>query len=174
MEVVIFGQKWLASQVLELCQRQGYKVIGAVTNSGSFANTANRLNIPIFVMNEAPKADLALAAHCHDYIPPKVLSRYGKGVIGYHPSILPDYKGKNAVEDAIKNRETITGGSLYYLDEGLDTGDIILQDWCMIHPHDTPSALWRESLAPMGLRLFERILNDIKAGKPLPIKKQKQ
>lgn len=60
--------------------------------------------------------------------------------------------------------EKITGGTVYWLDDGVDTGDIAAQDWCWILPADTAATLWRRELAPMGLRLFEVVLLRLTAG----------
>jgi methionyl-tRNA formyltransferase len=51
------------------------------------------------------------------------------------------------------------------MDDGADTGPIAAQEWCWIQPGDTPETLWRRDLAPMGLRLFERVLTDLAAGR---------
>ncbi len=61
-------------------------------------------------------------------------------------------------------REPLTGGTLYWLDDGADTGLIALQDWCHVRPDDTPAALWRRELGPMGLRLFAVALARIEGG----------
>jgi methionyl-tRNA formyltransferase len=61
-------------------------------------------------------------------------------------------------------REQVTGGTTYWMDDGADTGPIAAQDWCWIAPGDTPEALWRRELAPMGLALFERVLAQLEQG----------
>ena len=55
-------------------------------------------------------------------------------------------------------REPVTGGTLYRMDDGADTGGILLQDWRHIRPDDTAQSLWQRELAPMGLRLFRQYL----------------
>lgn len=64
----------------------------------------------------------------------------------------------------IHMREPVTGGSVYWLDDGADTGPLLAQDWCHVRPDDTPQALWRRELAPMGLRLFSQALAMLDAG----------
>ncbi|MBB2778320.1 UNVERIFIED_ORG: methionyl-tRNA formyltransferase [Comamonas terrigena] len=60
--------------------------------------------------------------------------------------------------------DKITGGTVYWLDDGADTGPIALQSWCWIRPGDTADTLWRRDLGPMGVRLFEQALAEIDQG----------
>ncbi|WP_428496421.1 hypothetical protein [Pseudomonas chlororaphis] len=55
-------------------------------------------------------------------------------------------------------RDPITGGSVYWLDDGTDTGPVLLQNWCHVRSDDTAQLLWRRETAPMGLRLFSQAL----------------
>ena len=57
-----------------------------------------------------------------------------------------------------------TGGAVYWMDDGADTGDIAAQDWCWVNPGDTPESLWRDQLAPMGLRLMSTALTGLNYG----------
>lgn len=50
-----------------------------------------------------------------------------------------------------------------------DAGPIAAQDWCLVRPSDTPAEFWRRDLAPMGLRLFGRVLDDLAAGRVVAI-----
>ena len=66
--------------------------------------------------------------------------------------------------------DAITGGSVFWLNAGIDRGDIAYQDWCFIpkeyflNPKEGATKLWRDELLPMGLKLFERAFNDISKG----------
>ncbi len=55
-------------------------------------------------------------------------------------------------------KEAVTGGSIYWMDDGADTGPVALQDWCAIRDDDDAGSLWRRELGPMGLRLFREAL----------------
>jgi methionyl-tRNA formyltransferase len=68
------------------------------------------------------------------------------------------------VEWTIRFRDPIAGGSLYWMDDGADTGPVVLQDWCHVLPGDDAATLWRRDLAPMALRLFEQALTTLQAG----------
>lgn len=55
---------------------------------------------------------------------------------------------------------------LYQMDDGADTGAILLQDWCHVRPDDTAQTLWQRELALMGLRLFRQYLRDWQSIQP--------
>lgn len=65
---------------------------------------------------------------------------------------------------AIKMGDRVTGGSIYWLSDNVDAGNIAGQQWCFIRPDDTPEELWRRDLAPIGLILFDKVLRDIMDG----------
>ena len=61
--------------------------------------------------------------------------------LNVHPSLLPDFPGAHAVEDALAAGATETGVTVHFLDEGVDTGPVIAQEAVPIHPEDTPASL---------------------------------
>lgn len=166
MRVVIIGQKWLAAQLLEQCLGDGITVAAAVAPSPQdrLFQAAAQHGIPTFdhlpPANALPPSDAILAAHAHVFISREHRATAKHGAIGYHPSLLPRHRGRDAIRWAIHMRETITGGTLYQMDDGADTGAILLQDWCHIRPDDTAQTLWLRELAPMGLRLFRQYLTN--------------
>lgn len=113
-----------------------------------------------------PETDLIIAAHNHRFIPLAMLAKTHLGGISYHPSLLPRHRGRDAIAWAIRDRDPITGGTVYWLDERVDGGPIAAQDWCWIQPDDDASSLWQRELFPMGLKLIEQTLSDILTGKP--------
>ena len=84
------------------------------------------------------------------------------GAIGYHPSLLPAYKGKTAIADVFNAGKTVTSGSLYQLDDGWDTGAVVEQANVVMDANDTIECLWQGRLSLLGLTLFESYLNGIK------------
>jgi methionyl-tRNA formyltransferase len=107
--------------------------------------------------------DLIIAAHNHRYLPAELLAKARLGGISYHPSLLPLHRGRDAVYWTIRDRDRITGGSVYWLDDMVDGGQIAAREWCFVRPDDTPSTLWRRELYPMGLRLIQQVLDDCSA-----------
>lgn len=63
----------------------------------------------------------------HHLLSGKLLKKYENRIIGFHPSILPSYTGFNAIDQAIANKEFVVGNTAFFIDEGMDTGLIIMQ-----------------------------------------------
>jgi methionyl-tRNA formyltransferase len=105
--------------------------------------------------------DLIIAAHSHDFIGRRTRAKATLGAIGYHPSLLPRHRGRDAVRWTVKMGDPVTGGSVFWLNDTVDGGDIAKQDWCFVRPGDTAEELWRRDLAPMGIRLLSSVLFDL-------------
>ena len=73
------------------------------------------------------------------------------GSIQYHPSLLPAYRGASAINWPIIKGETETGLSIFWPDNGLDTGDVLLQKTTPIGPVDTLGTVYFDRLFPMGV-----------------------
>ncbi len=173
MQIVLFGQKWLALEVLrELLRLPGVEVVAVCpgTERDRLAAEARQRGIPVAGMSAVPACDMAVAAYCQKYIPADVRARCGLGVLAYHPSLLPRHRGRDAVRWTIAMREPVAGGSVYWMDEGADTGPIEAQDWCHVLPGEDAAALWRRALAPMGVRLLVQAVSRLAGGKkPLAV-----
>lgn len=89
------------------------------------------------------------------------LPRYGN--INVHGSLLPKYRGAAPIQWAIARGETVTGVTTMRIDEGLDTGDILLQREVPIGPDDTSVDLFPR-LAETGALLLVETLADLEAG----------
>jgi methionyl-tRNA formyltransferase len=157
LTVAIFGQKWLAENLLlALCEMPGVVVTAVVPENpeGWLATLAKERAIPTYTLEDCPPGDLVVSAHMHRFVPDPVRARFRLGVLAYHPSLLPTHRGRDAIRWAIHMRERITGGTVYWMDDGADTGPIEAQDFCHILPGETPAELWRRALAPLGVRLL--------------------
>ncbi|MBD3748494.1 MAG: methionyl-tRNA formyltransferase [Sphingobacteriales bacterium] len=176
-KVFISGQKWFGQEVLELCLKKGFEVVAVCCPIGDkyIGKAASIRGIPIIAAgsltaDKIPDCDLGITAHSFDYI--GKLSRYRPrlGWVGYHPSLLPRHRGKSSIEWAIRMGDKITGGSIFWLNAGIDRGDVAYQDWCWIpdypklNPSQSAKRLWVDELLPMGLRLFDRAFDDIPKG----------
>jgi len=173
MRVVIVGQQWLGEQALHLCLQRGDEVVKALPPSAGdrLHAAALRAGIPvetcprrIEAAHIPPGTELIVAAHAHAYITAGARRAARYGALGYHPSLLPRHRGRDAIRWAIHMGDQITGGTAYWMDDGADTGPIAAQDWCWIRPGDTPQTLWRRALAPLGLRLLGEVLRELDAG----------
>jgi methionyl-tRNA formyltransferase len=178
LHIVISGQKRFAEDILRLCVRQGHKVVAVCCppDDRSVGALALRWSIPIIPAgslnadNMPEGVDLGIAAHSFDYVGKRTRYKARLGWIGYHPSLLPLHRGKSSVVWTLKMRDPRCGGTWYWLNAGVDRGDVAAQDWAFVDPALwlTPSksarSLWRETLAPMGERLLELLLPVIASG----------
>jgi methionyl-tRNA formyltransferase len=84
-------------------------------------------------------------------VPGRVLALPKIGSICYHPSILPRYRGASAINWAVINGESETGLTIFWVDEGIDTGDILLQKKVEVGPQETTGEVYFNKLYPMGV-----------------------
>lgn len=96
-------------------------------------------------------------------LPPEVLAIPPKGCINLHVSLLPKYRGAAPVQWAVLNGETETGVSIMYLDEGLDTGDILRVAPLAIGENETSGELF-ERVTALGAETLLQTIDDIAAG----------
>jgi len=90
-------------------------------------------------------------------VPPWMLELPRHGNLNLHASLLPKYRGAAPIQWAIANSETVTGNTIMRIDEGLDTGDILLMREMPIAPDDTSLTL-APRLAAMGADLMAETL----------------
>ena len=113
--------------------------------------------------------DCIVVAAYGQIIPKSILDIPGKGIINIHGSILPAYRGAAPIQWAIVRGETETGVTTMLMNEGLDTGAILLQEELVIEPDDTSLTL-EDKLAQVGANLILKTLNEWDAGiiRPIP------
>lgn len=111
--------------------------------------------------------DVIFAAHWNAYVPKALREVSPVGVVAYHPSILPWHRGNHAVQDIIETGKG-AGGTIYVMDDGWDTGDIVFQRWAELRHDDDASALWRRELFPIGVELIEHAALQLARGQHLP------
>jgi methionyl-tRNA formyltransferase len=163
MRVGVIGQKWLGRAVLEdLCA--SYRVSYVVCPSGEhkIAEQAGASGVPVHCYSAGigpeflpPEVDLLVSVNSFAKVPRVLLGR-ARYAIGYHPSLLPLFRGREAVADAISAGASVTGGTVYHLTDEMDAGPVAFQEWCFIQRGEDAAGLWRRSLAPMGRELIAR------------------
>ncbi len=85
--------------------------------------------------------DLVVLAGFMKILPANFVSALSGKLINIHPSLLPDFRGAHAVRDALAAGLSKTGVTVHYVDEGVDTGEIIVQTEVAIEPGDTEHSL---------------------------------
>jgi methionyl-tRNA formyltransferase len=104
------------------------------------------------------------------FVPEDFLNIPTHGSIQYHPSLLPAYRGPSAINWPIIKGETETGLSIFWPDNGLDTGDVLIQKKTPIGPNDTLGTVYFDRLFPMGVDAMLESVDLVKAGKAPRIK----
>ncbi|MCK6564152.1 MAG: methionyl-tRNA formyltransferase [Dehalococcoidia bacterium] len=113
----------------------------------------------------AAEADLCVMAFVTEILPEAVFHAPKQGTIQYHPSLLPLHRGSSAINWALINGDAETGLTIFWPDEGIDTGPVLLQKRCPIGPEDTVGSLYFDRLFPMGVEAMAEAVDLIAAGK---------
>lgn len=160
MNILIAGQKWFGAEVFRTLRAlPGVSITAVCAPPGDkLAGQADLYGVQVIPSLNAASmpggVDLIVAAHSHDFIGEATRLRAKWGGIGYHPSLLPLHRGRDAVRWAIRMGDRVTGGSVYRLSNRMDGGNVLAQRHVFIRPGDTASELWRRDLAPMGIELL--------------------
>jgi phosphoribosylglycinamide formyltransferase 1 len=81
--------------------------------------------------------DLVVLAGYMHLLTPSFLDRFPDRIVNVHPSLLPDFPGARAIDDALAAGIHTTGVTVHYVDEGLDTGTVIRQEPVSVEPRAT-------------------------------------
>ena len=187
MRIVVHGQQAFGKAVLEALLKRGDEVIAvyvAPEKEGAKADplkeAAVAAGLPVHqpssyktkVWDEfkALKPDLQVMAFVTLFVPEEFLNIPTHGSIQYHPSLLPAYRGATAINWPIILGEKETGLSIFWPDNGLDTGDVLLQKKTPISDTDTLGSVYFDRLFPMGVEAMLESVDLVKAGKAPRIK----
>ena len=114
--------------------------------------------------------DLIVLAGYLVTIPEAVIQKYRNRIINIHPSLIPSfcgvgYYGLKVHEAALKRGVKLTGATVHYVDEGVDSGPIILQKAVEVKPGDTPEVLQRRVMEEAEWVILPQAINMIAHGK---------
>ena len=182
MRIVLIGQAAFGEKALEALTKRQEEVAGVYTSPDAVGKTnplkelALQLKIPVFQPEKmrAPevydeyiklKPELNVMAFVTDIVPESILNHPRFGTIQYHPSLLPKHRGGSAINWAVINGQTKTGLTIFWPDEGIDTGPILLQKEIEITPDDTVGSLYFNQLFPLGIEAIVESIELIKQGK---------
>ncbi|WP_042454774.1 phosphoribosylglycinamide formyltransferase [Neobacillus dielmonensis] len=137
---------------------------------------ANAAGIPIFVFNPKDypsKADFeqkiceqlttagvewVILAGYMRLVGPTLLKEYEGRILNIHPSLLPEFPGKDAVGQALAAKAKWSGVTIHFVDDGMDTGPIIVQERVRIEANETRESLQRK-IQGIEHRLYPEILH---------------
>ena len=110
-------------------------------------------------------ADLCVMAYVLLFVPEEALNVPKYGSIQYHPSLLPWHKGPSSINWPIIMGKKKTGLSIFWPDNGLDTGPILLQKEVDIGPDDTLGSVYFDKLFPLGVEAMMEAIELVREGK---------
>jgi methionyl-tRNA formyltransferase len=188
--VVFFGTPQFAVATLEALLGGSDRVVAAVTQpdrergrgrkvaASPVKELASRVLVPVLqperlkeesfqAQIQALHPDLFVVIAYGRILPRSLLDIPEHGAVNVHASLLPCYRGAAPIAWAILKGERITGVTTMLMDEGLDTGAVLLQEELRIHEGETAGSL-ADRLSPVGARLLMQTVEGIKRGDLVP------
>ena len=182
--MIFFGTSAFAVPTLEQVAASAHPVVLCVTQpdrpqgrglevaASPVKHAALQLNLPLAQpvrVDVEPltsfQPDVGVVAAYGQLIPRSLLELPKHGMLGVHPSLLPKYRGAAPVAWAIRNGESVTGVTIFRLNEQLDAGAMLLQQAVPIDPTEDAEQLTGR-LAHFGATLLVRALDLLAAGRP--------
>ena len=152
---------------LERAKKHGIE--GSVISPKNYETRAEFNDALLTAVDEA-KPDLIVLAGFLVVIPPKMIEKYSGKIINVHPSLIPSfcgtgYYGLKVHEAALERGVKVTGATVHYVDEGTDTGPIILQKAVEVLEGDTPKVLQQRVMEQAEWIILPRAIDMIANGK---------
>ena len=192
MRIIFMGTPDFATGTLQALYDAGHEIVLAVTQPDKPAGRgknlqsppvkvlARELGIPVYQPEKVrdpealdtlrtQKADIMVVVAFGQILPKEVLEMTPYGCINVHASLLPAWRGAAPIQWSILAGDKVTGVTTMQMDEGLDTGDMLLQKEIAIEPDETGGSLF-DKLAQDGAALCVETLAQLEAGtvKPVP------
>jgi len=177
--VLVSGAGTNLQALLEACADPAYGArvvaVGADRHGIAGLERAERAGVPTFVVrvpdfSSREEWDAALAERVAAYEPdlvvsagfmkilgPAFLERFGGRTINTHPALLPAFPGAHAVRDALEYGVKVTGCTVHFVDEGVDTGPVIAQEAVPVRWHDDEDTL-HERIKQVERRLLVEVV----------------
>uniref|UniRef100_A0A452UDS4 10-formyltetrahydrofolate dehydrogenase n=1 Tax=Ursus maritimus TaxID=29073 RepID=A0A452UDS4_URSMA len=187
MKIAVIGQSLFGQEVYCHLRKEGHEVVGVFTvpdkdgKADPLGLEAEKDGVPVFkfphwrvkgqalpdvvAKYQALGAELNVLPFCSQFIPMEVISAPRHGSIIYHPSLLPRHRGASAINWTLIHGDKKGGFTIFWADDGLDTGDLLLQKECEILPDDTVSTLYNRFLFPEGIKGMVQAVRLIAEGK---------
>ncbi len=192
MRIVFMGTPDFSVGTLEALIEAGHEVVLAVTQPDKpkgrgkevqfspVKETALAHGIPVFqprrvrdpeCVEELGKyrADVMVVIAFGQILPKEILEMTPYGCINVHASLLPKYRGAAPIQWAVIDGEPVSGVTTMQMDEGLDTGDMLLKTEVALDEKETGGSL-HDKLASAGAKLCVRTLKELEAGRLVPEK----
>uniref|UniRef100_A0AAY4ECZ0 10-formyltetrahydrofolate dehydrogenase n=1 Tax=Denticeps clupeoides TaxID=299321 RepID=A0AAY4ECZ0_9TELE len=191
MKIAVIGQSLFGQEVYKELKNDGHTIVGVFTipdkdgKADPLATEAEKDAVPVFkfprwrlkgksipeVVDQykAVGAELNVLPFCSQFIPMDVIDHPKHGSIIYHPSLLPRHRGASAINWTLIHGDKKGGFTVFWADDGLDTGPILLQRECDVEPDDTVNSIYKRFLFPEGVKGTVEAVRMIAAGTALKI-----
>ncbi len=184
LDIVFMGTPDFAKESLEAIYNAGHNIIAVVTNpdrpkgrgmkmiASPVKEFAIEKSIPVLQPEkireikdtlEQINPDLFCVVAYGKILPQDILDIPKKGSINVHGSLLPQYRGAAPIQWAVLNGDKKTGITTMYMNAGMDTGDMILQEEVQIGEDETTGELW-DRLSKIGAKLLVETVAKIEKG----------
>ena len=155
------------AKALERAERHG---IEAVCISPKQYETRDDFNRALLNAIDERGIDLIVLAGFMVVVPPMIIQKYRNRIINIHPSLIPSFCGKgyyglHVHEAALKKGVKVSGATVHFVDEGTDTGPIIMQKAVEVKPDDTPEVLQRRIMEEAEWKIMPAVIDAIAAGR---------
>jgi methionyl-tRNA formyltransferase len=164
MKVIIVGKSYFGKATLDAFYNRGDQVVLCLTPTSDqeVRTRAEALGIPlglydslktdtVYNLVKNADADIMIFSYVREYIPSILATLPKHGSLCVHPSLLPKYRGPDAIQWAIINGETTTGVSLFKINEHIDQGPVVYQTEIPIDFTDNVYTFFVNKLLPMGI-----------------------
>ena len=183
MRIAINGQQAFGKSVLDALLERGDDVIAVYCEPDREGGRPDPIKaaalehgLPIFqpasfkkpevwAEFEALKPDLCVMAYVTKIVPEEFLNIPSYGTIQYHPSLLPRHRGPSSINWPIIQGAAKTGLTIFWPDNGLDTGPVLLQKEVEIGADDTLGSIYFNQLFPLGVAAMVEGVDLVKVGK---------
>uniref|UniRef100_A0AAQ5YDV5 10-formyltetrahydrofolate dehydrogenase n=1 Tax=Amphiprion ocellaris TaxID=80972 RepID=A0AAQ5YDV5_AMPOC len=174
MKIAVIGQSLFGQEVYKELRKDGHNIVGVFTipdkdgKADPLATEAEKDGVPVFkfprwrvkgqaipevvAQYKATGAELNVLPFCSQFIPMEVIDHPKHGSIIYHPSLLPRHRGASAINWTLIHGDKKGGFTVFWADDGLDTGPILLQRECNVEPNDTVNTIYKRFLFPEGVK----------------------
>ena len=188
LKILFMGTPDFAKESLKDIYEAGFNIIGVVTNPDKpkgrgmkltpspvkefalekkleiFQPTKVRKNEEFIEKVKELKPDVICVVAYGKILPKEILDIPKYGCINVHGSLLPKYRGAAPIQWAVLNGDKETGITTMYMNEGMDTGDMILKESIKIGEDETTGELW-EKLSKLGGEMLVKTLKLVEEGK---------
>ena len=197
MRIIFMGTPDFAVEGLEAIQEAGHEILLVISQEDKAKGrkaiiektpvklAAERLGLPVHSTKrlradrdcidkmKSLKPDCIVVAAFGQILPKEVLEIPKLGAVNIHASLLPKYRGASPIQEAVLSGDKESGITTMFMAEGLDTGDILLQDKVALNPEETAESLFQK-LAKLSRRTIVKTLESLQKGELMGIPQKEE